>query len=122
MHFNQLYDIIVCTMKDFNNLKFNTSTTTGLHTGTMLLTDNMTISIIGGDGAYGDGQKSFEVCVIDNINNEPLTISESGGDVLGWQSKEQIDQLIKSVIDDPGKFRADCDMRMLNNVMEFEES
>jgi len=66
------------------------------------LPNGITISVVGGDGLYGDGINSFEVGAwrtIDNFlfSHQWIPLSEND-DVVGWQSKEEITEIIQKLL------------------------
>ena len=71
------------------------------------LPNGLTISIIGGDMFYGNGESTFEFACWtteskghDWINLSDLTSFGSGGDnVLGWLGKEEVTEVIQILLD-----------------------
>ena len=91
-------------MKTFEDLKFQTHPVTkkGIQ-ASLELKPNVFISVVAGEGFYSNGKtgvrgpitkvedvSSFEVAIID----ENLPEEEQQWDVIGWQSREDINQLI----------------------------
>ena len=91
-------------MKTFDDLKFEVHPVTkkGIR-ATLELKPNVFISVIAGSGFYSSSKNgvrgpvtkvedalSFEVAIID----ENMPEDEQGWEVLGWQSKEDINKLI----------------------------
>ena len=60
--------------------------------------NDITISVVGGWMLYGDGIESFEVAAWHKEGNEWIKLSEHD-DVLGWQSKEDVTELIQKLKD-----------------------
>ena len=60
--------------------------------------NDITISVIGGDGSrfYGNGIETFEVAAWHKEGHDWISLSEHD-DVLGWQSKEDITEIIKKL-------------------------
>jgi hypothetical protein len=56
------------------------------------LPNGIMISIVGGTGLYGNGQSSFEMAAWHKGNPEFIMLSEND-EILGWQSKEEIEEL-----------------------------
>ena len=52
------------------------------------------VSVISGPHSYSD-VNSYEVAVFDPTGE--MNYSHTGGDVLGWQSPEEIEELIKRI-------------------------
>ena len=86
-------------MKTFNDLTFNDHPNgmDGAVQAKLILDNNITLSVVGGSGLYGDGVESFEVGAWHNDSNDWIRLSEHD-DVIGWQSKEDIDQIIQKLI------------------------
>lgn len=61
------------------------------------LPNGIMISIVGGKGLYGDGKNSFEMAAWDKGSHDFIRLSEHD-DILGWQSKEEIEQAIQRVL------------------------
>ena len=87
-------------MKTFNDLTFtkHPNGIDGAVQAKLVLDNNITLSVIGGAGLYGDGTESFEVGAW--YNDSSLKLSywirlSDHDDVIGWQSKEDIDQIIQ---------------------------
>ena len=82
-------------MNNFNKLKFKPHPVgLGGVIAQMPLDNGYTISVVGGrQGLYGDGEETFEVAVFDRMN-EMIALSEHD-QVLGWQTKEEINQIIE---------------------------
>ena len=65
-----------------------------------------TISVVGGEGLYGDGVVSFEVMTnIESMNGE------SG--VLGWQSRDEVTDIINSL-----QFKSGISPKAAFNLLE----
>jgi hypothetical protein len=63
------------------------------------LPNGITISVVGGQGLYGDGIESFEVAAWRTKDIDWLRLSEHD-DVLGWQSKEEVTEIIQKLLID----------------------
>jgi len=65
------------------------------------LPNGITISVVGGQHLYGDGINSFEVGAWKTDSSQWddywIKLSEHD-DVLGWQSKEQVTEIIQKVL------------------------
>jgi hypothetical protein len=61
------------------------------------LPNGIMISIIGGQGFYGNGQSSFEMAAWHKGNPEFIMLSEND-EILGWQSKEEIEETIQKIL------------------------
>jgi hypothetical protein len=83
-------------MKTFNDLTFtkHPNGMNGAVQAKLILDNNITLSGVGGSGLYGDGIESFEVGAWHNDTNDWIRLSDYD-DVIGWQSKEDIDQIIQ---------------------------
>ena len=92
-------------MKTFNDLKFKKHPLGNGIQATIEITPNVFISVIAGEGFYStskDGSKkpvtkvedviSFEVGIID----ENLSVDEQEWEVVGWQSRNDIDALLSN--------------------------
>ena len=86
-------------MKTFNDLIFtqHSNGMNGAVQAKLILDSNITISVVGGSGLYGDGTESFEVGAWHNESNDWIKLSDYD-DVIGWQSKEDIDQIIQKLM------------------------
>jgi len=60
------------------------------------LPNGITISVVGGNGLYGDGIVSFEVAAWRKEDINWLRLSEHD-DVIGWQSKEEVTEIIQKL-------------------------
>ena len=71
-------------MKDFFDLVFvgNKKRSARLDLG-----NNIEISVIGGEGCYGNGETHFEIAFFYRGKLAPIDLYD---DVLGWQSKEEV--------------------------------
>ena len=92
-------------MKTFNDLKFKKHPLGNGIQAKIEITPNIFISVIAGEGFYStskDGSKkpvtkvedviSFEVGIID----ENLSVDEQEWEVVGWQSRNDIDALLSN--------------------------
>jgi len=83
-------------MKTFNDLTFtkHPNGMDGAVQAKLILDSNITLSVVGGSGLYGDGTESFEVGAWHNESKEWIRLSEHD-DVIGWQAQDDIDQIIQ---------------------------
>ena len=67
------------------------------------LPNGLTISIIGGDMFYGNGESTFEFACWETASKTWLNLSEitsfGGDEVLGWLGKEEVTEVIKFLLD-----------------------
>jgi hypothetical protein len=84
-------------MKSFRDIKWKLHSIKGAVQGLLMLDNGIELSVVAGPGLYSlpreagkspDDFGKFEVAVID-------TAGEFLGDPLGWQTREDIDGLIK---------------------------
>ena len=61
------------------------------------LHNGITLSVVGGPHLYGNGLSTFEVAAWRDNGAEWLRLSEHD-DVLGWRSKEDINELIQKLL------------------------
>jgi len=61
------------------------------------LPNGITISVVGGQGLYGDGIESFEIAAWRKEDIDWLRLSEYD-EVLGWQSKEEVTEAIQKIL------------------------
>ena len=61
--------------------------------------NGLTLSVVGGDGFYGDGIFNFEIAILDSFNDlMSLNIfSDEFGNVSGWQTKNDITKWIQRI-------------------------
>ena len=55
----------------------------------------------GGQGLYGDFDKTFEVAIFDRKSNDFVTrffYPEGSDDVIGWMNADDVEKLVNSVI------------------------
>ena len=70
----------------FDNIKFERhSTIPGAIMGRLVLPNGISLSVVGGVGAYGNGVNTFEVLV------------STHDDVIGYQTREDINELISNL-------------------------
>lgn len=62
------------------------------------LSNGLFISVVGGDWLYGDGINSFEIACFDEANKKMIKLGEFD-EVLGWQSKDEVTQVIQKILD-----------------------
>ena len=78
------------SVKSFDDLNFNKHKACKGVQAFHEFPNGNTISVVGGEGLYGDGVVSFEVMTnIDSLNGE------SG--VIGWQSRDEVTDIINSL-------------------------
>ena len=82
----------------FNDLRF------GVHRvkkdciqALMDLPNGLTISVVGGDGLYGNGIDEFEVACWTTEGQDWIKIGEHD-DVVGWCSKQQVNEIIQKAL------------------------
>jgi hypothetical protein len=67
------------------------------------LPNGLTISIIGGDMFYGNGESTFEFACWTTEGHNWLNLSEitsfGGDEVLGWLDKDEVTKVIKLLLD-----------------------
>ena len=92
-------------MKERKKLKFEDleffSDRGGLRRRCMVYLDSgVTVSIIGGEGAYGNGESSFEMAAweSDKFSEGFIPLSDYD-DVLGWLSKDELMEEIEKLQD-----------------------
>jgi len=61
------------------------------------LPNGITISVVGGQGLYGNGQSTFEMAAWHKGYPDFIRLSEHD-EILGWQSKEEIEEAIQKVL------------------------
>ena len=88
-------------MKTFDNLEFKPHPNgLGGKIAQMELGNGYKISVVGGGrGLYGDGETTFEVAMFDRVG-EMITLGEND-QVLGWQTKDQVNEIIKNFDSEP---------------------
>ena len=62
------------------------------------LPNGITISVVGGQSLYGDGVNTFEIAAWTTEGHDWFKLSEYD-EVLGWQSKEEVTEAIKRILD-----------------------
>jgi hypothetical protein len=63
---------------------------------TLNLPNNITVSVVGGNGLYGDGVRTFEVAAWRTDSNEWIKLSDHD-DVRGYVSKDEVTELIQTL-------------------------
>lgn len=88
-------------MKTFDDLEFEPHPNgLGGKIAQMELGNGYKISVVGGGrGLYGDGETTFEVAMF-NRAGEMITLGEND-QVLGWQTKDQVNEIIKNFDSEP---------------------
>jgi len=61
------------------------------------LPNGIMISVVGGQGLYGNGHSSFEVAAWHKGKRDFIMLSEYD-EVLGWQSKEEVTETIQKLL------------------------
>jgi hypothetical protein len=81
-------------MKTFDDLVFKPHVLGGNRVQAKLdLENDIEVSVVGGDGLYGNGKTTFEVAAFYKTLNKFVPMPD-GDDVSGWNSKEEITELI----------------------------
>jgi hypothetical protein len=81
-------------MKTFDDLVFKPhSMGRGAVQAKLDLGNDIEVSVVGGDGLYGNGKTSFEVAAF-YITLGKFVPMEDGNDVSGWNSKEEVTKII----------------------------
>jgi len=81
-------------MKPFDDLKFRPHELGGDRVQAKLdLGNDILVSVVGGPGLYGNGKTSFEVAAFYKTLRKFVPMPD-GEDVSGWNSKEQVTELI----------------------------
>jgi len=57
------------------------------------LGNDIVVSVVGGDGLYGDGKKTFEVAAFYKTLGKFVPMPD-GEDISGWNTKEQVTEII----------------------------
>jgi hypothetical protein len=91
------------TMKNFKDIEFKEDIGGGVR-GILEIENGMEISVAAGEMNYCtprknisvDGWISFEVAIFDSDGSfaTKRVVDDAGGDILGWQSRENINDLI----------------------------
>ena len=88
-------------MKTFKDISWKAHSIKGAIQGLLMLDSGMEMSIVAGKGLYSlprdagdspDNFLKFEVAIFDEDGN---FVMDDGNDVLGWQSRSDIDELIE---------------------------
>jgi hypothetical protein len=81
-------------MKTFDDLVFKPHTMgRGAVQAKLDLGNDIEVSVVGGDGLYGNGKTSFEVAGWYKTLGKFVPM-EDGNDVSGWNSKEEVTKII----------------------------
>lgn len=81
-------------MKTFDDLVFKPHVLGGNRVQSRLdLENDIEVSVVGGDGLYGDGKTTFEVAAFYKTLNKFVPMPD-GDEVSGWNSKEEVTELI----------------------------
>jgi hypothetical protein len=84
-------------MKTFDDLEFKP--TFFIRNGVQAKLDlgnDIEVSVVGGDGMYGDGVKTFEVAAFYKTIGKFVPF-ENGDDVSGWNTKEEVTKIINKL-------------------------
>lgn len=90
-------------MKRFKDLQFKPMNDKQRAFNATLTLGDLDISVGYGEGLYGSGPAydTYEVAVWDNNTDKTVPLSSSD-DVLGWQHKNEIDNLMIAIQKEPG--------------------
>ena len=80
-------------MKTFDDLVFKPHVIRNGVQAKLDLGNDIEVSVVGGDGLYGNGKTSFEVAAF-YITLGKFVPMEDGNDVSGWNSKEEVTKII----------------------------
>ena len=81
-------------MKTFDDLVFRPHALgRGAVQARLDLGNDIEVSVVGGNGLYGNGKTSFEVAAFYKTLRKFVPMPD-GDDVSGWNSKEQVTELI----------------------------
>jgi hypothetical protein len=81
-------------MKTFDDLEFKPHPIgRGAVQARLDLGNDIEVSVVGGNGLYGNGKTSFEVAAFYKTLRKFVPMPD-GDDVSGWNSKEQVTELI----------------------------
>lgn len=81
-------------MKTFDDLDFRPHPIgRGAVQARLDLGNDIEISVVGGDGLYGDGKTTFEVAAFYKTLNTFAPMPD-GSDVSGWNTEEQVTEII----------------------------
>lgn len=81
-------------MKTFDDLVFKTHKLGDNRVqATLDLGNDIEISVVGGDGLYGNGKTSFEVAAWSKTLRTFMPMPD-GDEVSGWNNKEQVTKII----------------------------
>jgi len=84
-------------MKTFDDLEFKP--TFFIRNGVQSKLDlgnDIEVSVVGGDGMYGDGVTTFEVAALYKTLGKFVPF-EDGNDVSGWNTKEEVTKIINKL-------------------------
>jgi len=89
-------------MKLFKNINFKTHPYTNGVIGTLDLGDGLVLSVVQGEGLYGNVRDhAFEIALFNGDDYVPLNAYE---DVMGWQTPDQIDVILTEIQKDSQEF------------------
>jgi len=80
-------------MKTFDDLVFKPHVIRNGVQARLDLGNDIEVSVVGGEGLYGNGTTSFEVAAFYKTLGKFVPM-EDGNDVLGWNSKEEVTKII----------------------------
>ena len=84
-------------MKTFDDLEFKP--TFFIRNGIQAKLDlgnDIEVSVVGGDGVYGDGKTTFEVAAFYKTLGKMVPF-ENGDNVSGWNTKEEVTKIINKL-------------------------
>jgi hypothetical protein len=82
-------------MKTFDDLVFKPHQLGGSRVqGTLDLGNDILVSVVGGPGLYGNGVTTFEVAAFYQTLNQHVPMSKNGDPVSGWNTKEEVTEII----------------------------
>lgn len=103
-------------MKTFKDIEIEVNGSTAR--GSLVLREDIIVSLFGGHGAYGDGENTFEFAVM-NSTGDLYKLSEFD-DVIGWLEEDDINKHIKTICDDPDKFLTECAKREIDGIVSLD--
>ena len=95
-------------MKLFKDINFKNHPYANGVIGTLDLGDGLVLSVVQGDGLYGNAKdNTFEIALFNGDDYVPLDDYE---DVMGWQTPDQIDAILTKIQKNSQKF-----LKLLND-------
>jgi hypothetical protein len=83
-------------MKTFDDLEFKPWFVRDGVQAKLDLGNDIEVSVVGGEGIYGDGVTTFEVAAFYKTLGKFVPF-EDGDDVLGWNTKEEVTKIINKL-------------------------